>query len=166
MTTTHPGTGTVGQRDVRPMGQEGRRLLLVDSDPTFPRLLQAWLAGRGWRVDLEDSGRRALAHATALSPTLVLAGLDPGGLDVFEFIAQLRRVVPGVPVVLCAPHAAVGSWDRETLAALGIARALVRPVRFLELERELLRLLEPVSGTASSAESDPATMRDDGSPRC
>jgi DNA-binding NtrC family response regulator len=131
--------GRAKLRETQPgfTGRIPEHLLLVEPDPIFAKLLRTWLEQRGWRVSHFGSGRKALAAAAERKVAVAITALESDDIDGFSVIEQLGRFLPGLPVVVCAPHAGVTSWDPSTLQALGATAALARPIRFQRLEETL-----------------------------
>jgi len=136
-----------------------RHLLMVEPDPVFSALLKVWLEDRTWKVTHHTSGRRALSAVAALVPSVAMISLDTQDINGFELIDQLWRDAPSVPVVACAPHTAVGAWDRKTLDALHLRAAIVRPIRFGDLERTLRK----ATGSPLAVDFEADTVRLDDS---
>lgn len=136
MSKTANSRGPERPRDTQPgyTGRVQRRLLLVEPDLIFARLVRAYLEDRGWHVSHFGSGRKAIAEARTSPAQVVLSALDTDDIDGFAVVEQLGRVLPGVPIVFCVPHAGVNTWDQEVLDKLGVAAALARPIRFPRLE--------------------------------
>jgi two-component system OmpR family response regulator len=140
MATTTTRKGPAKLRETQPgfTGRIPEHLLLVDPDPVFSKLLRTWLEQRGWRVSHFSSGRKALAAAAETPVQVALTCLETDDIDGFSVIDQLGRFVPGLPIVVCAPHAGVKAWDPSILVSLGATAALARPIRFQRLEETLL----------------------------
>lgn len=109
------------------------RVLLVDTEENFGRLLGGYLAEQGWELVQLSDGREALRQWDELAPDLLLMDLDGEEMDGFELIEEVLRKPDTPPVVVCTRQPGVRSWSPETLASLGLAAATVRPIRFPEL---------------------------------
>ncbi|MVU81034.1 response regulator [Nocardia sp. ET3-3] len=75
-------------------------VLVVDDEPALAELLALALRYEGWAVETSGDGRTAVARTRELRPDVVVLDLmlpDMGGLEVLE---QVRRWVPGLPVLL------------------------------------------------------------------
>lgn len=122
-------------------GAGGARVLLVDPDIRFGLLLKGFLEARGWRAEWVSDGRKALRDWYGLRPDVVVCELQGEDLDGFEFIDEVHRVAPLVPVVVCTRLAGAGQWSAAARSAVGIEAVLVRPLQFLELHSTLEAVL-------------------------
>lgn len=76
-------------------------LLIVDDDPLNRRVLEAMLAGEGYRTVSVGSGRESLAAVGAEPPAVILLDLMMPEMDGFGFLRALRSRPDGdVPVVV------------------------------------------------------------------
>jgi DNA-binding response OmpR family regulator len=124
--------------------------LLIDPDERFGMLFRSYLEREGWVARWVPDGREALANWSEFRPELVVAELRGDPLDGFELIERLRRLAPGLPIVLCTRLAGVQAWSDEVFAALGVEGVLVRPVRFKQAAWMLEQVLAiPEDGTSS-----------------
>jgi CheY-like chemotaxis protein len=67
-----------------------RRILLVDDEPAFTRLLKLALERAGYEVRVENSGSQALAVARAFQPHLVLLDVIMPDLEGSRVAEQMR----------------------------------------------------------------------------
>src|SRR5688500_5976915 len=103
--------------------QRPRRVLLLDPDERFAKLLESYLEGHGWQVTWMDDGRRALASLEEIAPDAVLMELELPHLDGFELAQALAQHRTAPPIVVCTRAPRVRSWTKQTLAELGIEAA-------------------------------------------
>jgi DNA-binding response OmpR family regulator len=118
------------------------RVLLLDTEESFGHLLGGYLAEQGWELVQITDGREALRQWDELSPQLLLMDLDGEEMDGFELLEEVLRKPDPPPVVICTRQPGVRGWSPETVAALGIAAATVRPIRFPELFEVLADALD------------------------
>lgn len=119
------------------------RILIVDPDMRFARLLGTFLVARGWQAKHLDHPREALARLDKLEPDLVcleLVGPEPAG---FDFVALLQRLPSPPPVVICTRFAAAAGWDNELLARLGVRALVTRPSSFEAMDAIFRSCLAP-----------------------
>jgi DNA-binding NtrC family response regulator len=76
------------------------RILLVDDDETFLRVLGGVLAASGYSVLSAHSGAEALARLEKEPADVVLSDLVMPGMDGVELVGLLRDSHPGTPVLL------------------------------------------------------------------
>ena len=79
-----------------------RRVLLLDPDERFAKLLQSYLDGLGWQVIWMNDARRALATLEEHAPDAVLMELELPHLDGFELIEAFAEHRTSPPVTTSA----------------------------------------------------------------
>ena len=159
-------TDRIDRRDAGPL--IGRRVLIVDDNDTNRRILSAFTSSMGMAP--RDTG----------SPTEALAWLagEPDGFDVaildFQMpemdgaeLAERIRGLPGrdrFPIVLAT--SSLGRTARESaIAAPGFTAYLVKPVKRVQLQTLLVRVLGERAATLSSAQgADPGPARVEAAP--
>jgi DNA-binding response OmpR family regulator len=119
-----------------------RRVLLIDPDPRFAKLLESYLEGHGWQVIWMNEGRRALASLLEVSPDAVLMELELPHVDAFELVEAIGQHPTSPPIVVCTRAPRVRSWTKKTLAELRISAALCRPVRLANIVEALDDVVE------------------------
>ena len=90
---------------------EKKSLLLVDDDPTFLKLMKAWLEG-DYRVTIVTSGTQALMYIADNKPDLILLDYEMpviSGPQVLEMIRSESKV-QSTPVIFLT-----GKGDRESV---------------------------------------------------
>ena len=91
------------------MNDEQRKLLIVDDDVTFAQVLSRALSSRGFHVEVTHDGPSALAQARALQPRYCVLDLKLGEQNGLQLIAQLRRQVPGLRILLLTGYASIAT---------------------------------------------------------
>ena len=124
----------------------GAWLLVVEDEEPARRLLRAYLARRGYRVDEAASAREAMRAWEAHRPDLVLLDLGLPDLDGVEVIRRMRRDAVTPIIVLSAR-----GEERDKVAGLeaGADDYLSKPFAIGELEARIhavLRRLGPDVG--------------------
>ncbi|MHC9046007.1 PIG-L deacetylase family protein [Microbacterium saperdae] len=90
------------------MPEEAPRVLVVDDDPDVALLVKTVLERRaGCVVDLAADGQAAIERVAAVRPDLVITDIEMPGLSGLELLAELRRLIPSVPVVVMTAHVSV-----------------------------------------------------------
>jgi len=125
------------------MTTSGAWLLVVEDEEPARRLLRAYLARRGYRVDEAASAREAMRAWEAHRPDLVLLDLGLPDLDGVEVIRRIRRDAVTPIIVLSAR-----GEERDKVAGLeaGADDYLSKPFAIGELEARIhavLRRLGP-----------------------
>jgi len=128
------------------MTATGAWLLVVEDEEPARRLLRAYLARRGYRVDEAASAREAMRAWEAHRPDLVLLDLGLPDLDGVEVIRRIRRDAVTPIIVLSAR-----GEERDKVAGLeaGADDYLSKPFSIGELEARIhavLRRLGPDVG--------------------
>src|SRR5271168_4309417 len=110
------------------------KILLVDDEPGMLRYIKTLLEVDDYKVDTATTGEEALALVEkGLQPDLVLLDVLMPGIDGLETLEQLRRVRPGVKVVMLS----CVSDTRKVVQAmrLGAQDYLTKPFQKAELDR-------------------------------
>ncbi len=90
------------------MANDAPRVLVVDDDPDVALLVRTVLERRaGCTVDVAADGLRAVEQAAAARPDVVVTDIEMPGLNGLELLAELRRSIPGVPVIVMTAHVSV-----------------------------------------------------------
>jgi len=118
----------------------GRRVLVIDDNATNCLILRETLHAWGLKSDVFGSPRKAMAGlaetmAGEQSYSLVLLDRCMPGMDGFEASAEIRRIAPGLPVVMLTSDDRPGDTARRQEA--GLSGYAVRPLK----RGDLLRLI-------------------------
>jgi DNA-binding response OmpR family regulator len=115
----------------------GKRILLVDDDPTVRDSLNAVLVAEGYLVIPAENGQRALDLADAMHIDLVLLDLNmpvKNGWDTFE---QLTREHPLMPIIIATAR----PNQLFTALSAGVGALLEKPMDIPTLLRTMEKLL-------------------------
>jgi two-component system KDP operon response regulator KdpE len=130
------------------------RILVVDDEPQIRRALATNLQTRGYRVDLADTGERALQLAADHHPDLVILDLGLPGIDGLEVIRGLRGWTT-VPIIVLSVRD--GEADKVEALDAGADDYVTKPFGIGEL---LARLRSALRRTVS-ADEEPVIEADD-----
>ncbi|MCE4553625.1 response regulator [Roseateles cellulosilyticus] len=101
-------------------------LILVADDSKIVRVkLSRLLAGKGYRVELAESGEQALEHLAAERPHVLITDVEMPGIDGFELTRQVRAgaATATLPVLMIT-----SSDDKQDkAAAAGVTQLLGKP---------------------------------------
>jgi len=115
------------------------RVLVVDDDPGFRRLLTLRLGSEGYRAESVDSAGAALARLDQFNPDLVITDLRMDGLDGVGLLSELQRRRPALPVLLVTAHGNIA--DAVTATQVGAVGFLTKPVDSRELREKIAAVL-------------------------
>ena len=123
------------------------RLLIVDDEPDWCRLLATLFGGRGHEVAVAHSGEAAVASARKAIPDIVLLDLHLGSMDGLEVLRRLKHEVPAVQVVMMTAYGSV----QAAVAAmrLGATDFISKPFSNDTLLANVDALLEMSTGRGS-----------------
>jgi DNA-binding response OmpR family regulator len=119
------------------------RILIVEDDALLAHLISSMLALDGHHVDTVDDGPRAIAHAAAHAPDLILLDVNLPGFDGFEICRKVRESEEAerrpTIVMITGRHDTAG----KLLAfSMGADDYLVKPVDVQELRSRVARWVE------------------------
>jgi two-component system response regulator AtoC len=80
------------------------RILIVDDDEALRESLELILSSEGYSVLSADGGESALAIIDHSPVDAVLCDLRMPGIDGFDLMPQIARLLPGVPIILMSAH--------------------------------------------------------------
>jgi signal transduction histidine kinase/ActR/RegA family two-component response regulator len=136
--------------------REGRRVLVVEDEPTVAQLLRDVLADEGFAVDVLGEGRQALDHALRIDYDLVVCDMRMPGMDGQHFYSLL--VQHGSPLrhrFLFVTGDVLAPQTHEFLERRGIPH-VAKPFRVEEL---LERVRHVLGATAADAKTLAARKR-------
>jgi DNA-binding NtrC family response regulator len=119
---------------------KGVRVLLVDDDDTFRRVMASELTRRGYGVIAVSSARDALAQSAQMTPDVILLDLRLPDMDGIEVLKRLRERHASTGVVLLTAH---GTIDTAIQAIrLGAYDYLEKPCPIEKLEMAIQKTCE------------------------
>lgn len=123
------------------MSEDSPRVLVVDDDPDVALLVKTVLERRaGCIVDVAGDGLSAVERVAAVRPDVVVTDIEMPGLSGLELLAELRRTVPSVPVVVMTAHVSV-EYAVSALRAQA-DEFLTKPLDNGKLVEAVMRLVE------------------------
>jgi len=118
---------------------ERARILLVDDEPHFCRVMAMHLADEGYAVTGVTSGEEALERFKGEKHDLVITDLKMPGMDGVALLEAVRDVSGDVPVILLTAY---GTVDTAVAAMkLGAFDYIMKPVDVDELKMVVARAL-------------------------
>ncbi len=84
-------------------------IMVVDDELLIRDLLYDFFTGQGWEITVAESGAKALEILRQKPVDLVLSDIKMPQMDGLQLAGELRRVYPGMPVVLMTGYPSVDS---------------------------------------------------------
>ena len=107
------------------------KVLLVDDEPHFVKLLAERLAGRGFNVETAGGGSEAIDRAKEEPYDAIVLDLLMPEMDGLETLKQLKEINPDLQIILLTGH---GTIDKGVEAMkLGAMDFVEKPADFKEL---------------------------------
>ncbi len=108
------------------------RILIVDDIVDNLFLLQTVLEAEGYKVEVADSGRLAVAKVKTAPPDLMLLDIMMPDMNGYEVIQQIRQnqELPYVPILLVTAHEQFKAIEGFNVGANDFIR---KPIEFDEL---------------------------------
>lgn len=114
-------------------------ILIVDDEPSILHSLGGLLADDGYDVVTASNGYDALKQIEAASPDLVLLDVWMPGLDGIETLQEIKKVSPGVPVLIITGHGNIETAIKAT--KLGAFDLIEKPLSFDKVAMTIQRAL-------------------------
>jgi CheY-like chemotaxis protein/HPt (histidine-containing phosphotransfer) domain-containing protein len=136
--------------------QENPRILLADDNQDNTTLIQLYLEGTPYRLELAANGREAVDRYAAATYDLIFMDLEMPVLDGYEATRAIRVLErqrsdqPHIPILALTAHAL--PEHRQRCHEAGFTDFLVKPVRRAAILATLARYL---GGTSTAAAPEP-----------
>ncbi len=120
-------------------------ILLVEDEELLLAGVQEMLEIQGYEVVTAQNGSVALACLSEHAVDLVITDLVMPQMDGIDFVAQLRKVNPDVPVIVVSGSTRniMQRYGIDTIQVPGANASLPKPFKGAELIAEIQRLLPP-----------------------
>jgi len=123
----------------------GARILAVDDEPRYLRIIRFNLEREGYRVTCVASGEEALAFFSEQEPSLVLLDVMLPGLDGFEVCSRIREISTRPIIMLTAKGA---DEDKVRGLRLGADDYVTKPFSAEELVARVEAVLRRADATS------------------
>ncbi|MGH2688778.1 MAG: response regulator [Actinomycetota bacterium] len=123
------------------MGENGKKILIVEDEKTLLKLESILLKSKGYRVVGATSGTEALALVQREKPDLVLLDVMLPGIDGFKVCAHLKGAseTKDIPVVMLT--ARTRQEDIARGREVGANEYITKPFQSAQVTRVIARLL-------------------------
>ena len=111
------------------------KVLLVDDEPEFTRLLASRLESKGVHVSVADGGTSALEAIESETFDAIVLDMVMPDMDGMEVLRKLREIDPDLQIILLTGHATVKKGVEAM--KLGAMDFLEKPVDFNRLMNKL-----------------------------
>lgn len=116
------------------MGQTNAvKILVVDDDPDYARLLVECFTGLGFRVLYVDSGEKALQEVSRDKPDIVLLDIVMPEIDGFEVCRRIRRLPDSDNIIIIMLTSKGEIEDRIKGIDIGANDYVIKPFGLTEL---------------------------------
>ena len=108
--------------------------MIIDDEPAVRKTLRTYFERAGYQVAEAGDGRTALRLHAAAPADLIITDIFMPDFDGIETIRELRRVAPGVKVIVVSGGDSTGTLNMlEDAKLLGADRAFHKPLKPEEL---------------------------------
>jgi two-component system, NtrC family, response regulator HydG len=119
---------------------ERPKVLVVEDDSDIRKILEIFLAEKGFQVKVADDGPRALEMLAEEPIDLILSDVRMPGMSGLELLRHLKERDPEIQLVLMSAYTSVK--DAVEAIQLGAADYVEKPIDFRRLERVLHAVFE------------------------
>lgn len=119
------------------MDNKNIKVLVVDDEEDFRRLMTFWLDSKGYSVVVASDGKSAIQLVKDEKPDIVFMDLRMPVMDGVETIKRIRRLDKEVPIIIISAH--IGDLKEKEAMPYGISGVFCKSKDF---EEEGLSLLE------------------------
>ncbi|MBX3225780.1 MAG: response regulator transcription factor [Labilithrix sp.] len=142
----------------KPVSLQGRRVLVVEDDPSIAIGLRINLESEGYEVHVADDGERGLELARTIEPDLVILDVMLPRRNGLEVLHELRNEGRTVPVIILSAKST--EMDKVAGLELGAEDYVAKPFSLAELlARVRGALRRTTQAQATSAAVAPARPR-------
>jgi two-component system response regulator HydG len=123
-----------------PTRRDRPKVLVVEDDPDIRKILELFLAEKGFQVKVAESAQRALEVLDQEPTDLILSDVRMPGMSGLELLRHLKERDPEIQLVLMTAYSCVK--DAVEAIQLGAADYVEKPIDFRRLERVMQTVLE------------------------
>ncbi len=137
------------------MQDSQKRVLVVDDDTSFLRLLTMRLTAAGLDVKPVTSGEEALAQLQFYRPHVVVTDLMMDGMDGMALFDAVHQRCPTLPIIILTAHGTIN--DAVDATKKGVFGFLTKPVDNKELVKQVSQAMEIYCGADMASNLDEET---------
>ena len=108
------------------MSYEGKKILLIDDDPTFTRLYTAVFNSEGLSLLIATNGAQGLQEAAIQKPDLILLDIMLPDIDGLDVLKRLKRSPETANITVWMITNLAEHLNEETATSLGATDYLVK----------------------------------------
>ncbi len=135
---------------------EDKSLLVVDDEETVCHACHRIFAPQGFGVTTSSNSREGLSLAAEKDYDAILLDIKMPVMDGIEFLEQLRKTKPGVPVIFITGYPNPPTW--ESAMRLGTVDYVVKPFTPNEIIESVARLLRQSKPKPGAAETEASRL--------
>jgi DNA-binding response OmpR family regulator len=126
------------------MTNQSFTILLVEDEELLRAGVQELLELQGYKVISAPDGRQALAHLENTVFDLIITDLVMPTMDGVDFVQQLRKTSPDVPVIVVSgsTRTIMQRYGIETIQVPGADASLPKPFKGMDLIAQIEQLLQ------------------------
>jgi excisionase family DNA binding protein len=124
----HPGNGKAKQTEISETLSSQKKILIVDDEPQFRKLMKRILSSRGYQIMEASDGFEAGIQIIDFKPDLVLLDLYIPGMDGFEVCRKIKENPKTAIIVVVAVTGYDNDENRERIMKAGADGYLTKPV--------------------------------------
>jgi DNA-binding NtrC family response regulator len=113
-------------------------ILIVDDEPQVAEVLARSLNRQGHRTTVVHSGQDALDCLDSVAPDAMFLDVSMPGMNGLDVMAEVRRLKPGLAVVIITGHATADEVER--VKELGAVDVIQKPSALTNYHRAIERL--------------------------
>ena len=136
----------------------GKKILLVEDEPTNREIAQLLLTGVGFTVDLAENGLEAVAKARSSDYAAILMDMQMPVLDGLDATRQIRQLPDHQATPILAMTANAFDENKEQCVAAGMDDFIAKPVVPEVLYEILLRQLDKRQSRPAAGRLSPASQ--------